>query len=75
MGEDTIERVSFRVPDMMCDHCRMAISRALSGAPGVRGTTIDLRNKTVTIEFERGKATAGDLERAIADAGYTPEGT
>ncbi|MGE5486109.1 MAG: heavy-metal-associated domain-containing protein [Ignavibacteriales bacterium] len=73
MTENAIDRVSFRVPDMMCDHCKMAITKALGCTGGVRKTSVDLGGKVVTVEFERGRVTASELKKAIAEAGYTPE--
>jgi copper chaperone len=59
---------AFRVPDMTCNHCVAAITRALeSRFPGAR-PEIDLEGKLVRVEGDSATAAA-----AIADAGYSPE--
>jgi len=62
--------IAFEVKDMSCGHCVGAITRALAAAdPGAR-VQVDLAAKRVDIT--PAAATAGQLQEAIAEAGYTP---
>lgn len=38
-----------KVPNMSCDHCKMAIQRALAGVSQVEKVEIDLDSKLVTV--------------------------
>jgi copper chaperone CopZ len=59
---------TYRVPGMSCDHCRAAVTGAVSGVAGVASVEVDLDAKLVTV-------TGDDLDdasivAAIDDAGY-----
>ncbi len=62
------ETTTFTVPGMTCDHCKQAISSALSSVPGVHAVEVDLDTKLVTVQ---GDALSGPVLRAaIEEAGY-----
>lgn len=56
-----------KVGGMMCTHCKAAVEKACKAVPGVTDATVDLQEKTVTVE---GSASAEALQKAIVDAGY-----
>lgn len=58
------------VPGMTCQHCSMAIKRALSMVPGVRGAEIDLGTKKINVSFDPSKVELGKLIEAIEKVGY-----
>jgi len=58
------------VQGMSCEHCRMAVTRAVSAVPGVAGVEVDLEAGTVTVRFEEGKVPLDILRRAIQGEGY-----
>lgn len=45
----SIENVSLRVEGMSCNHCKMAVEKALRGVAGVSECSVDLGNKTVMV--------------------------
>ena len=58
-----------RVRGMSCQHCVMAVTKALSQIEGVQKIEVDL--PTGEVRFENTKAVAGDqIEKAIIKAGY-----
>jgi copper chaperone len=65
------ERAEFRVPDMSCEHCKRAVTEALSALPAVTGVQVDLETKQVVVEGQGLDDAA--LRAAIADAGYQAE--
>mgnify|MGYP005854838351 CR=1 FL=1 len=73
MTQSQTGRARFKVPDMACSHCRMAIMKALSNVKGVISAEVDLPGKTVVVEYQTGETTLQALMDAIKDAGYTPE--
>ncbi|MCO5730941.1 heavy-metal-associated domain-containing protein [Rhizobium sp. SSA_523] len=62
---------TFLVPDMTCGHCEQTVKQALDSAlPGVP-VAVDLANHRVTLDG----GDAARAEKAIRDAGYSPERT
>lgn len=62
----TTETRTYIVPDISCDHCRLAIESAVEPLVHVESVDVDVAAKTVTV-------TGGDpaeTEAAIAEAGY-----
>ncbi len=55
---------------MMCEHCKMAVEKALSKIPGVVSASVDLKAKTAAVELS---ADVSDAEfiRVISESGYT----
>ena len=58
------------VQGMSCEHCRTAVTRAVSAVPGVAGVEVDLEAGTVTVRLAEGKVPLEDLRRAIQGEGY-----
>ena len=68
-----VRRVVLNVPDVSCNHCKMAVENAVSQVEGVASVEVEVDEKSVTVAL----APAGDVEAvkaAIADEGYTVAG-
>ena len=62
------ETVTYHVPGMSCEHCRVAVTNELSSVVGVEAVAVDLDAKLVTV---RGASLAdAALRAAIDEAGY-----
>ena len=62
------ESLSYSVPGVHCDHCRVAIEDEVAQLAGVAAVAVDLEAKTVTVT---GQALDGAVIRAAIDeAGY-----
>ena len=62
------EQLTYTVPGMSCEHCRMAITEEVDKVEGVKAVDIDLDKKLVTV---RGEGVQDETVRAaIAEAGY-----
>lgn len=60
--------VTYSVPEMSCDHCKAAVTAAVTDVSGVESVDVDLEAKRVTVT---GAALDdGALRAAIAEAGY-----
>lgn len=57
----------FSVPGMKCGGCVAKVEEALKNLPGVSEYRVDLATKTAVV---KGEAAAGDVEAALARAGY-----
>ncbi|NJP40163.1 heavy metal translocating P-type ATPase [Oscillospiraceae bacterium HV4-5-C5C] len=58
------------VEGMSCNHCRMAVEKALSAVPGVSQAKVDLAAKQAKVETD-GTVTDAALTAAVTDAGYS----
>ncbi len=62
---------TFRVPDMNCGHCKAAVEGELNKLSGVEYSNADLEKGVVEVRYDEDRVTAGQLEGAIEDAGYS----
>ena len=60
----------FNVPGISCNHCRMRIEKAMNGSGRVKGVTVDLQSKRVTLESD---LTEAELVKIFDKAGYDAE--
>lgn len=58
---------TFSVPDMSCNHCKVAIETALGAVPQAGEVKVDLTNRKVEVT---GPAPASELLKALDQAGY-----
>jgi copper ion binding protein len=58
------------IAGMSCDHCRMAVTRAVSALEGVEAVEVSLENNTATVEFEESKLALQTIKQAIEAQGY-----
>ncbi|MBE3571609.1 MAG: copper chaperone CopZ [Moorella humiferrea] len=65
MAEGTL-----RVKGMSCQHCRMAVEKALKGLPGVTVATVDLAAGKAQVTYDPAKVTLEDMKKAVEEAGY-----
>jgi copper chaperone len=59
------------VPDLMCEHCRDAVSAELGGVAGVEAVAVDLERKLVVVDGDGLRLPA--LRAAVERAGYRVE--
>ncbi|HVM21592.1 MAG TPA: cation transporter [Egibacteraceae bacterium] len=58
------------VPEIHCDHCKQSIEGALNPLPGVDLATVDVAQRTVTVEYDQSSISRDDIVGAIQDQGY-----
>ena len=58
------------VQGMSCDHCKMAVTKAVSALDGVSAVEVRLENNTVTIDFDEGQLPLENIKQAIEGQGY-----
>lgn len=62
-----MQKTTFTIEGMTCDHCRKRAEKALAAVPGVQSATVDLATNTASII---GQADASALRQAVEKAGY-----
>ncbi|MDR1734026.1 MAG: copper ion binding protein [Oscillospiraceae bacterium] len=65
-----MESLVLNVEGMMCEHCKAAVTRAVSALQGVSAVSVDLEAGRVTVMRDPAKATADDIVGAIEEEGY-----
>jgi copper chaperone len=63
-----MERLTLNISGMSCGHCVARVTGALQGLDGV-----DVQNVQIgaaTVAYDPARTTAGQIERAVEDAGY-----
>ena len=60
---------TIKVNGMSCQHCVMAVTKALSSIDGIENVTVDLETGTATFE-ESGSAELETIRQHIEEAGY-----
>jgi copper chaperone CopZ len=55
---------------MVCGTCEKNIKKAVYQVEGVKSVEVDLKVKTVTVQYLPAQTNLQTLERAITDAGY-----
>lgn len=65
-----MERTVLKVEGMSCSHCENAVKKSVGALEGVSGVTVDLKGKTVTVEYESSKVSLDVIKNEIEDQGY-----
>ncbi len=65
-----MQTVLLKVEGMSCSHCENAVKKAVGALAGVKSVTVSLKDKTVTVEHEPGKASLEQIRQEIEDQGY-----
>lgn len=65
---------TFQVPEVSCDHCKSTIEGALEPVAGVREAVVDVKEKTVSVDFNPDTTNRSAIVAAIESAGYEVAG-
>jgi len=66
-----MEKTVLKVDGMSCEHCVKAVTNAVSGISGTQDVSVDLKNGTVSFNFDSGKAALDAVAAAITEEGFT----
>jgi len=58
------------VEGMSCDHCKMAVTKAVNALEGVSAVEVSLENKTVSVDFDEDRLSLDAVKQAIEVQGY-----
>lgn len=65
-----VATVSINIPTIQCGTCKKNVETALMALDGVRKAEVDLKGKTVAVEYVAAKLDLSALETSISKAGY-----
>jgi mercuric ion transport protein len=66
----TLSTVTFRVPDMDCPACAVALSAALDKLPGVADAKLDVSSRQAVVTYDPATQNVAALEKVISGAGF-----
>lgn len=67
------EQIVLSIGGMSCNHCKMAVEKALKSLDGVLDAAVNLEEKSARVSFDPGKISAEDLKSVVTEAGYEVE--
>lgn len=67
-------RAVLNVPDVSCNHCKMAIEGAVARLEGIDAVDVDVAGKSVAVSFDDGVVTLDAIEEAVREEGYEVAG-
>ncbi len=70
----TETHVVLNVPTVSCNHCKMAIERAVGAMGGVEKVDVDVAEKTVSVDFDGDAVTLDSIEATVSGEGYEVAG-
>ena len=65
-----MEKVTLNVQGMSCDHCVKAVEGSVGEINGVNSVKVDLKAKTVDVEFNTQEVSLDKIKETIDDQGY-----
>lgn len=58
------------VEGMSCQHCVNSVNKAVGELKGVNRVSVDLKEKTVSVEYDPGQVGLDKVKEVIEDQGY-----
>lgn len=64
-----MDKTVLKVEGMSCSHCENAVKKAVGALDGVSSVSVNLKGKTVTVEYDSAKVSLDDIKNEIEDQG------
>ena len=61
---------TINIDGMSCEHCRMAVTRAVRALEGVESVEVSLEDNTAAVEFDESRLALETIRQAIEAQGY-----
>ena len=71
-GDSNCITLTFTIPSVSCDHCKMAIEREVGKLPGVAAVSVDLNTQQAVIQLVS-PPTRVEIEELLTRIGYPPQ--
>ena len=65
-----MEKIVLNVEGMSCSHCENAVKKAVGALDGVNQVLVDLKGKSVTVEYDTLKVSLDSIKNEIEEQGY-----
>jgi copper chaperone len=71
LKEKDVTTLTYVIPAVSCDHCKMTVESEVGKLPGVASVNVDVASKQVVIKLVR-PVTKAEIEALLAEIGYSP---
>ena len=68
-----MSKVVLEIPEISCEHCSQAITKALQPQAGVKTIRVDIPTQKVHLEFDESKITLDHIKHLLAEEEYPVE--
>ncbi|RCX16078.1 copper chaperone CopZ [Anaerobacterium chartisolvens] len=65
-----METTTFNVPSITCSICSNKIQQSLKGVKGVNTVSVDLKTKTVNVDYEPHDINPEEIRKNVSSIGY-----
>ncbi|MDR2731549.1 MAG: cation transporter [Treponema sp.] len=65
-----MEKITFKISGMSCDHCKETVNRTIRGFSGVSDVNVNLQNGTASFINNSSLNILENIKAAIIDEGY-----
>ncbi len=65
-----MQKTVLNVPGISCSHCEKSIKGAVNEFPEVKKVKVDIKKKTVFLEYDNDKISLDKIKKAIINIGY-----
>lgn len=65
-----MKKTVLNIEGMSCSHCENAVKKAVGALEGVSAVAVDLKGKTVTVEYDSSKVSLDRIKNEIEEQGY-----
>jgi len=64
------EQLVINISGMSCNHCKIAVEKAIKALAGVEEVKVDLEGGKATVRYDSDKVDGEALRSVVKDAGY-----
>ena len=68
-----MSKVVLNIPEISCEHCSQAITKALEPQSGVKTVRVDIPTQKVHLEFDEGQISLDKVKEILAEEEYPVE--
>jgi copper chaperone len=68
--EENMETTTFNVPSITCNVCSGKISEGLKALRGINDVNVDLKTKTVNVNYDPNEVQPQDIRKRVSSLGY-----
>ena len=66
-----MSKIEIQVEGMSCNHCKMAVEKALLNLEGVDSATVDLKKKIASVVYDEARCGVPAMKAALEEEGYS----
>lgn len=65
-----MEQTTLKIKGMTCDHCKAAVTNALTELEGVQDVEVNVKEGTAKVAYNASSVSISDMNDAVEEQGY-----